>query len=275
MGKLPNFFLFGAAKSGTTSIYKVLSQSEHVFEPAVKEPFYYTSDIYKGSGHAFVVPDYSTTYLYHSSLFIEKLKKERGGLEGIKFLAVLRHPAERVKSHYRMLLSQGVESLPPHDAFAIGSCERRKTKRWGYDYLGFSSYIEQLTNIERQVSPDSIKVLNYDLLKTNPTEFYSKIFTFLDIEIPENIIMASENTSFVPKHTWLAKAVNKASFLRPVFDRNEWAISRMRSIKKKIESNNKSQEDDIFCDVDELLGDYFEEVVRKVKAKYQGFESWK
>src|ERR1700752_3456715 len=38
----PNFFLVGAAKAGTTSIYAYLSQHPAVFFPSIKEPHFFT-----------------------------------------------------------------------------------------------------------------------------------------------------------------------------------------------------------------------------------------
>src|SRR5579885_2234849 len=38
----PNFFLVGAAKAGTTSIYAYLSEHPQVFFPAIKEPHFFT-----------------------------------------------------------------------------------------------------------------------------------------------------------------------------------------------------------------------------------------
>ena len=40
--KLPNFFIVGAAKSGTTSLYHHLSQHPDVFMSPVKEPGYFS-----------------------------------------------------------------------------------------------------------------------------------------------------------------------------------------------------------------------------------------
>jgi len=43
--KLPNFFIVGAAKSGTTSLYHHLCQHLDVFMSPVKEPHYFSRDV--------------------------------------------------------------------------------------------------------------------------------------------------------------------------------------------------------------------------------------
>jgi hypothetical protein len=40
-GRLPNFFIIGAAKSGTTSLYHYLRQHPEIFMSPVKEPRYF------------------------------------------------------------------------------------------------------------------------------------------------------------------------------------------------------------------------------------------
>ena len=43
--KLPNFFIVGAMKAGTTSVYSYLRQHPDVYMSPVKEPNYFCSDI--------------------------------------------------------------------------------------------------------------------------------------------------------------------------------------------------------------------------------------
>ena len=43
--KLPNFFIVGAAKSGTTSLYHHLCQHPDIFMSPVKEPGYFSWDV--------------------------------------------------------------------------------------------------------------------------------------------------------------------------------------------------------------------------------------
>ncbi|CAN0578295.1 unnamed protein product, partial [Ectocarpus sp. 12 AP-2014] len=41
--KLPGFFIVGAAKAGTTSLYKYLEQHPSIYLPNNKEPKYFVS----------------------------------------------------------------------------------------------------------------------------------------------------------------------------------------------------------------------------------------
>src|SRR5690242_14321398 len=45
MPRLPNFFIIGAPKAGTTSIYHYLDQHPAVFMSAIKEPHFFADEI--------------------------------------------------------------------------------------------------------------------------------------------------------------------------------------------------------------------------------------
>jgi hypothetical protein len=49
MIKKPNFFIVGAPKSGTTSLYKYLKKHPDTFMPELKEPFYFCNDFQRES----------------------------------------------------------------------------------------------------------------------------------------------------------------------------------------------------------------------------------
>src|SRR5436853_3687804 len=43
--KLPNFFVVGAGKSGTTSLYHYLRQHPQIYMSPIKEPCYFASEV--------------------------------------------------------------------------------------------------------------------------------------------------------------------------------------------------------------------------------------
>lgn len=72
--KEPNFFIVGAAKSGTSSLAYYLGQHPDVYMSPVKEPCYFLSDfglddyneyisLFRGAGDALAVGEASTGYL--------------------------------------------------------------------------------------------------------------------------------------------------------------------------------------------------------------------
>ena len=47
MEKIPNFFIVGAAKSGSTALQEMLSKHPNIYMSPVKEPHYFSNDIKK------------------------------------------------------------------------------------------------------------------------------------------------------------------------------------------------------------------------------------
>ena len=46
----PNFFIVGAPRSGTTSLYWYLRQHPKIFMPSRKEPYYFDVEVIPGGG---------------------------------------------------------------------------------------------------------------------------------------------------------------------------------------------------------------------------------
>ena len=61
----PDFFIIGAAKSGTTSLYEYLKQSEDIYFSPIKEPNYFSDDI--------DVSKFSKTYRRNTFLAVDIL----------------------------------------------------------------------------------------------------------------------------------------------------------------------------------------------------------
>ena len=45
MGEIPNFFIVGAPKCGTTALYEYLRAHPNVFMPELKEPHFFAKDL--------------------------------------------------------------------------------------------------------------------------------------------------------------------------------------------------------------------------------------
>ena len=44
-GRIPDFFIVGHAKSGTTALYEMLRRHPEIFMPDAKEPWFFASDM--------------------------------------------------------------------------------------------------------------------------------------------------------------------------------------------------------------------------------------
>lgn len=166
--RLPNIIIGGAAKSGTTSLYNILSKHPRFYFPEHKEPYFFSfkdsselqcldsdfskliySDydsyirLFQGASEGQIIGEASTSYLYTADLTIEKIKRtyRDAGQNMPKMYFVLRNPIDRAFSHYLFLRQRGVESLEFVEAIKSDVVRRRIAKRaWDYDYVDYGMY---------------------------------------------------------------------------------------------------------------------------------------
>ena len=120
-GKKPNFFIVGAPKAGTTSLYAYLSMHPEVFMPStIKEPDYFShkailaQNLYYNTTHVTNLEEYldlfslangekaigeaSVSYLYYQ----EAARNLYDFNPEARIIIILREPVERAFSHYLM-----------------------------------------------------------------------------------------------------------------------------------------------------------------------------
>ena len=122
---LPDFFILGAAKAGTTSLFELLKLHPDVFMSSPKEPFFFEYEYEKGLGF------YSRTYFrgWNGQKRIGEARvshlllpfvpgRIRASRPEARLIAILRDPVERAFSHWWMKYSRGFESLSFEDALS-------------------------------------------------------------------------------------------------------------------------------------------------------------
>jgi hypothetical protein len=203
---LPNFLMIGAAKSGTSAIYRQLRHHPDVFMSHIKEPSFFAlqghdlhfagpgdmdalgacavnnldeySRLFEAGRGAAVVGEASNIYLYSPAA--PRAIKEM--LPNVKMIAVLRDPVERAFSAYLMMLRDGRESLPLDQA--LEQAEDRAEKGWTYfwQYQRLGLYAKQLKRYFELFPREQILTLLYDDFLINPADFMDRVCTFLGVE---------------------------------------------------------------------------------------------
>lgn len=224
MKRLPNFFIVGAAKSGTTSLYHYLSQHPQIYMSPLKEPKYFSSsvvrfphsgpgdlevdervikkwqdylELFGGASGEKCIGEASPDYLY----FHEHVAKSiREANPKAKIMMVLRNPAERAFSAYSHLLKDCRETLSFEGALEIE--EQRKGANyefiWFYKDVGF--YYAQVKTYLEVFGKDNVRAYLYDDFTKNPFVLVHDACKFLGIEINFGPDMsAKHNASLVPK----------------------------------------------------------------------------
>jgi hypothetical protein len=219
---LPDFLLIGAAKSGTTTLFEYLNNHPEVFVPKKKELFYFSfgnkTPRYTNANFLSmltwrtndyinefkfvkdkIIGECSTSYLYTAKTTIENIHNLYGvRAKDLRIIVILRNPVDRSFSHYTHLVRNGLENLPFEKAIEKDNIQARKNEIWGFDYLEYGNYANQLQAF-LQIFP-LVKVLYFEDLK-KPDHMLEDLKSFLGLNtsFPKTKIKTF-NPSGIPKH---------------------------------------------------------------------------
>jgi hypothetical protein len=220
-GRLPNFLVVGAMKSGTTSLAQYLAAHPQAFVAPEKEvnfferadlwakgPEWYSSR-FAGAVDERAVGEASPSYMYWPAA-VERMASV---VPDARLIAILRDPVERAYSHYLhwrydtvredRSFAQAVE-----DEIAAGPRERgidRQAEETDFDYLARGIYLPQLEHICEHFPREALLVELMDDLKRAPDETFRRLCRFLEIDdsiVPDNVGTAA-NAHHVFRPVWL------------------------------------------------------------------------
>jgi hypothetical protein len=195
----PNFFIVGAAKAGTTSLYSYLKQHPQVYMSPMKEPHYFSQvsarygrqrfvdvvaeepeylALFKGAGGYPAVGEASTSYLG----FEDTAEKIYERLPEAGIIILLRDPIERAYSHYLMDVRQRGQKLSFYDAIVK---ERQEPEfGWDKDWHRYTElYYPKVKRYLDVFGPSQVLVLLTEFLQRNPSETLEQTTEFLGLDV--------------------------------------------------------------------------------------------
>ena len=202
MPDLPDFFVIGAMKGATTSLFRYVVQHPDVFEQTVKEPQFFNADgappPYAGPGddrhivdrHPWdeawyrdlyrrpegqLAGDYSVAYLPDPDAIdrIARLVPEP------RIVAVLRDPVTRAHSAWRMWRALGPETLSFPDALAAEADRTAAGYAPVWRYRGLGYYGEQVSRWIDRFGDDAVLVLRTEDLATDPVPTVQRVYAHI------------------------------------------------------------------------------------------------
>jgi hypothetical protein len=286
---IPDVFVIGFSKCGTTSLYEYFSRHKDIYVPDKKELHYHSYPSLKnfigGSGDKFVVKDVckkEDEYLQHyklagktqvkidispSYVFFPSSISSIIALCGssAKIICLVKHPVDKIISQYTHLLSAGRETLSLEQALKIENNRKDKSfsDMWLYKESGYM--VEKIKEFKNNFK--SVFVINAEDLYKSPVETLNDLFHFLNVdktntETYESIV---KNFSGVPKSLLVSKIFIQPNFftssLRSIVPQ-KWG----KYVRQKINNFNKGEKYIINTSLYESLENEFYDEIKELNS---------
>tara|TARA_Y100000768_G_scaffold194258_1_gene145786 strand:- start:2670 stop:3557 length:888 start_codon:yes stop_codon:yes gene_type:complete len=229
----PNFFIIGAPKCGTTSLYNYLNSHSQITMSHPKEPHYFSKDIENGGirnkekyidcfshgkRNAIAIGESSTLYLY-SKVAVQNIYNYS---RDAKFITMIRNPIEIARSFHQVALK------------VFGEIETDFQKAWLLEdnrksgmnipigcidpklilYGDIAKLGQQVKRLLSKISSDKIHFVLYDDFKSSTESEYIKVLNFLNVDIELPHCFSSYNKTHRIKNEAITKITNYGSALK-------------------------------------------------------------
>jgi hypothetical protein len=225
--RVPDFFIVGHHKSGTTALYEMLRRHPQIYMPDVKEPRWFADDL-----RFQFEPDPSKnhlpkTYEEYLSLFAAARPEQRVGEASPSYLksqtaaqaiarvqpaariiAILREPASFVRSLQMQLLQEHVET----ETDLRSAVEHEQVNHDGRQVLRYSDhihYVEQLRRYHAVFAPEQVLVLIYDDFRSDNEATVRRVLRFLEVDEHTPISVMDANPTVRVRSVRLDDAMRK------------------------------------------------------------------
>jgi hypothetical protein len=206
--RVPDFWIVGHPKSGTTALYEMLRRHPQVFMPELKEPLYLAREMHPG----LVSPRHPDTLEQYLALFAPARPDQKAGEASPSYLrsplaaarirelqpdariiAVLREPASFLRSVHLELLQDHVETEKDFRK-AIAREQRQIEEKPVVWYAPERvEYVEHLRRYHEIFAPEQVLVLIYDDFRADNEGTMRRVLRFLDVDEQEPIAPTEAN----------------------------------------------------------------------------------
>jgi len=223
-GRMPDFFVVGQPKSGTTALYEMLRRHPQIYMPPGKEPWFFAEELRERTPpRPGGIPGSLQEYL---RLFEDARAEQRAGEASVMYLwsrtaagaiaevqpqariiAILREPASLLRSLHLQFLESYIEvEADFRKAIALERDRRagRQVPRHTYWpqallYSDHVRYVEQLQRYRKRFSPEQMLVLIYDEFRADNEEGVRAVQRFLGVDDTVAIEAVEANPSVQPR----------------------------------------------------------------------------
>lgn len=252
MDRKVDFFIVGAAKSGTTSVYRYLSTHPDLFLPADKEPHFFGDQrppgkygkypsfdhymaLFEGARSDQLVGEGSPGYLYSTTAAREIHRHNPAA----KIIILLRDPRDRAYSLFLHHLRDYVEArdMQFEQALALEHDRMAKKDHFGLHYLHGGLYADQVERYLREFGAPQVQIKLMEDLVADSVATMNSLCDFLEVPRSPLSIEAVHNKS--GEHTnrlvayWLARPNLLRSMAKKVLPHRAGAL-RERIVQRNL-----------------------------------------
>ncbi len=227
---IPNFFILGAPKAGTTALSEYLREHQDIFFSYPKETNFFNDDFsnkfrritnietylnqcfYNSKGYKAIGE--GTVYYLYSKVAVDNILKFN---PEAKFIVMLRNPVEMAYSLYSTTYLAGDETV---DDFKIAwglQKERRSGKKipktcrdpqvLQYGELCMTG--KQTERVSGKIDSKNLKIICFEDFKNNTLNVYKDVLMFLNIEYDNRTVFPVINENKVPRSKFFIQITEK------------------------------------------------------------------
>jgi hypothetical protein len=232
-GRVPDFFIVGHEKCGTTALYTVLRRHPQVYMPDFKEPRFFSPEVRVGEPERDDQP-FTDTLDAYLALFADARPEQRVGEASPQYLrsptaarsiaelqpdariiAILREPASFLRSFHIQCLQAGRETQRDlRKALELEGARRQgrhlprgQTSPAWLLYSEHVRYVEQLRRFHAEFPAEHVLVLIYDDYRRDNDATLRTVQRFLDVD---------ETTPIEPVQTMQTQSTVRFTHLHPL-----------------------------------------------------------
>lgn len=296
MSHKPNFFIVGAPKCGTTSLFEYLLRHPDVYMPPCKEISYFGSDLlfrnhnideddylslFEKCKNEKAVGEASVWYLY-SKKAAEEIKAFN---PEAKIIIMIRKPVDMIYSLYHQIRCLGQEPIGDFRQALDAEQQRLKGKNIPFyasaEHLFFyrdaARYFVQIERYYRFFDQSNIHIIVHDDFHRDAPGEYKKVLQFLGVDEAFQPEFKRYNTNKRARIRWIAKYIPNPPRLLVQFVCFFSSLKVRQKIRSIILERNTVHEQRLPIDPDinrTLILDFKEEVENLSKLLKRDLSSW-
>jgi hypothetical protein len=232
-GRVPDFFVAGHPKSGTTALYEILKRHPQIFMPECKEPWFFASELhertpprpegtprtleeymrlFEGAAPGQVAGEATAHYLWSRTAAAAIAEVQPAA----RIVAILREPASFLYSQHLQFLQTYVETETDlRTALSLEEERRRGHSVPRYTYwpsaLMYSEhvrYVEQLRRYHDVFPREQVLVLIYDDFRSDNDAVARQVMRFLGVDDSVPVRAEEANPTVRPRSQRLHELVH-------------------------------------------------------------------